>query len=315
MAGDPRVQDILDRALADIAGARSTSALEQVRVRVLGRSGELTALLRGLGKVPAADRPRFGQEVNRAKERLEAELEVRLVALKAEEHRQALQAQRPDLTLTGRAILPGAVHPLVRVLDEIIEIFAGLGFSVAEGPEVETDYYNFAALNFPDDHPARDMQDTFHLSADTLLRTHTSPVQIRTMEANEPPIYVVAPGRTYRNETPGPRNSPVFHQMECLAVDRGITLADLFGTIEVFVKRLFDDESVRTRFRSDYFPYTEPSAELAVSCIFCHGEGCRVCSFTGWIELGGCGMVDPNVFEAVGYDPEEWQGFAFGFGL
>ncbi len=163
------------------------------------------------------------------------------------------------------------------------------------------------------------MQDTLYVrlgrDEQVMLRTHTSPVQIRTMEANQPPIYVVAPGRTYRNETPGPRNSPVFHQMECLAVDRGITLADLFGTIEVFVKRLFDDQSIRTRFRSDYFPYTEPSAELAVSCIFCHGEGCRVCSLTGWIELGGCGMVDPNVFEAVGYDPEQWQGFAFGFGL
>ncbi len=163
------------------------------------------------------------------------------------------------------------------------------------------------------------MQDTLYVrlgkEEQVMLRTHTSPVQIRTMEANDPPIYVIVPGRTYRNETPGPRNSPVFHQMECLAVDHGLTLADLFGTIEAFVKRLFDDESVRTRFRSDFFPYTEPSAELAVSCIFCHGEGCRVCSHTGWIELGGCGMVDPNVFEAVGYDPEEWQGFAFGFGL
>jgi phenylalanyl-tRNA synthetase alpha chain len=202
---------------------------------------------------------------------------------------------------------------------ELEDIFAGLGYQVAEGPEVEDDWHNFEALNIPPAHPARSMQDTLYVNLgateQVMLRTHTSPVQIRTMETNDPPIYIVAPGRTYRNETPGPRNSPVFHQLECLAVDRNLTLADLFGTIEVFVKRLFDDESIRTRFRSDFFPYTEPSAELAVSCIFCHGVGCRVCSQSGWIELGGCGMVDPNVFEAIGYDPEEWQGFAFGFGL
>ena len=226
---------------------------------------------------------------------------------------------RLDLTLGGHARPRGHLHLVTQVQRELEDIFVGLGYRVAEGPEVEDDWHNFEALNIPPAHPARSMQDTLYVrlgrDEQVMLRTHTSPVQIRTMEVNKPPIYVVAPGRTYRNETPGPRNSPVFHQMECLAVDRGITLADLFGTIEVFVKRLFDDESVRTRFRSDYFPYTEPSAELAVSCIFCHGEGCRVCSQTGWIELGGCGMVDPNVFEAVGYDPEEWQGFAFGFGL
>jgi phenylalanyl-tRNA synthetase alpha chain len=208
---------------------------------------------------------------------------------------------------------------VTQVQRELEDIFVGLGYRVAEGPEVEDDWHNFEALNIPPAHPARSMQDTLYVrlgdEEQVMLRTHTSPVQIRTMETSEPPIYVVAPGRTYRNETPGPRNSPVFHQIECLAVDRDLTLADLFGTIETFVKRLFDDESVQTRFRSDFFPYTEPSAELAVSCIFCHGDGCRVCSQSGWIELGGCGMVDPNVFAAVGYDPEEWQGFAFGFGL
>ncbi|MEX2269295.1 MAG: phenylalanine--tRNA ligase subunit alpha, partial [Acidimicrobiia bacterium] len=188
-----------------------------------------------------------------------------------------------------------------------------------EGPEVEDDWHNFEALNIPPAHPARSMQDTIYVQLgaeeQVLLRTHTSPVQIRTMETNDPPIYVVAPGRTYRNETLDARHSPVFHQIECLAVDHDLTMADLFGTIETFVRELFHDESVRTRFRSDFFPYTEPSAELAVSCVFCHGEGCRVCSHSGWIELGGCGMVDPNVFVAVGYDSEEWQGFAFGFGL
>jgi phenylalanyl-tRNA synthetase alpha chain len=313
VAGDPRVQDILDRALADIAGARSTSALEQVRVRVLGRSGELTALLRGLGKVPAADRPRFGQEVNRAKEDLEAELAARLVALKAEEHRQALQAQRLDLTLPGRAVLPGAVHPLVRVQDEIIEIFGGLGFSVAEGPEVETDYYNFAALNFPDDHPARDMQDTFHLSADTLLRTHTSPVQIRTMKAQRPPVRYIFPGKTYRRDA-DTTHSPMFHQVEGLAVDTNISMGDLKGTLELFAREMFGP-GVSIRFRPSFFPFTEPSAEVDVSCFGCGGSGCRLCKQSGWLEILGSGMVHPNVLRNVGYDPEQVTGWAFGMGV
>jgi phenylalanyl-tRNA synthetase alpha chain len=313
VAGDPRVQDILDRALADIAGARSTSALEQVRVRVLGRSGELTALLRGLGKVPAADRPRLGEEVNRAKERLEAELAARLVALKAEEHRLALQAQRPDLSLPGRAIPPGAVHPLARVQDEIIEIFGGLGFSVAEGPEVETDYYNFAALNFPDDHPARDMQDTFHLSADTLLRTHTSPVQIRTMKAQRPPVRYIFPGKTYRRDA-DTTHSPMFHQVEGLAVDTNISMGDLKGTLEHFAREMFGSR-VSLRFRPSFFPFTEPSAEADVSCFGCGGSGCRLCKQSGWLEILGSGMVHPNVLRNVGYDPEEVTGWAFGMGV
>jgi len=313
VAGDPRVQDILDRALADIAGARSTSALEQVRVRVLGRSGELTALLRGLGKVPAADRPRLGEEVNRAKERLEAELAARLVALKAEEHRLALQAQRPDLSLPGRAIPPGAVHPIARVQDEIIEIFGRLGFSVAEGPEVETDYYNFAALNFPDDHPARDMQDTFHLSADTLLRTHTSPVQIRTMKAQRPPVRYIFPGKTYRRDA-DTTHSPMFHQVEGLAVDTNISMGDLKGTLEHFAREMFGSR-VSIRFRPSFFPFTEPSAEADVSCFGCGGSGCRLCKQSGWLEILGSGMVHPNVLRNVGYDPEEVTGWAFGMGV
>ena len=313
MAGDPRVQEILDRALADIAGARSTSALEQVRVRVLGRSGELTALLRGLGKVPAADRPRFGQEVNRAKERLEAELAARLVALKTEEHRQALQSQRLDLTLPGRTILPGAMHPLIRVQDEIIEIFEGLGFSVAEGPEVETDYYNFAALNFPDDHPARDMQDTFHLSADTLLRTHTSPVQIRTMKAQPPPVRYIFPGKTYRRDA-DTTHSPMFHQVEGLAVDTNISMGDLKGTLEHFAREMFGP-GASIRFRPSFFPFTEPSAEADVRCFGCGGSGCRLCKQSGWLEILGSGMVHPNVLRNVGYDPEQVTGWAFGMGV
>ncbi len=202
---------------------------------------------------------------------------------------------------------------------ELEDIFVGMGYRVVQGPEVEDDWHNFEALNMVPGHPARSMQDTLYVELgepeQVMLRTHTSPVQIRTMETMSPPIFVVAPGRTYRNETLDARHSPVFHQIEALAVDRGITLADLFGTIETFVRALFDDDRIRTRFRPDFFPYTEPSAELAVSCIFCGGDGCRVCSQSGWIELGGCGMVDPNVLAGVGIDPEEYTGFAFGFGL
>ena len=310
---EPRVQDILDRALAAIAGARSTSALEQVRVRVLGRSGELTALLRGLGKVPEAERPRVGQEANRAKERVEEALAVRLDALKSEERRQALAARHVDLSLPGRATAPGAVHPLTQVLDEIIRIFEGLGFSVAEGPEVETDYYNFAALNFPDDHPARDMQDTFHLSVDTLLRTHTSPVQIRAMKAQPPPVRIICPGKTYRRDA-DITHSPMFHQVEGLAVDRDVSMADLKGTLELFAREMFGPRS-KIRFRPSFFPFTEPSAEVDVLCFACGGGGCRVCKQSGWLEILGSGMVHPQVLRNVGYDPEEVTGWAFGMGI
>ena len=313
MAGDPRVQDILDRALADIAGARSTSALEQLRVRVLGRSGELTALLRGLGKIAAADRPRVGQEANRAKERIEEALAAGIEALKPEEHRQSLASRRVDLTLPGRATRPGAVHPIIRVQDEIIEIFEGLGFSVAEGPEVESDYYNFAALNFPEDHPARDMQDTFHLSADTLLRTHTSPVQIRTMKAQAPPVRVICPGKTYRRDADN-THSPMFHQVEGLAVDANISMGDLKGTLELFAREMFGP-GAGIRFRPSFFPFTEPSAEVDVRCFACAGAGCRVCAQSGWLEILGSGMVHPNVLRNVGYDTEQVTGWAFGMGV
>jgi phenylalanyl-tRNA synthetase alpha chain len=313
VAGDPRVQAILDRALADIAGARSTSDLEQVRVRVLGRSGELTALLRALSAVAAADRPRVGQEANAAKVRLEAEIAARLAALKAQEHAHALAAERLDLTLPGRRVLAGAVHPITRVQDEIIGIFEGLGFSVAEGPEVESDYYNFGALNFPDDHPARDMQDTFHLSPDTLLRTHTSPVQIRTMKDQRPPVRIICPGKVYRRDA-DITHSPMFHQVEGLAVDRHITMADLKATLELFAREMFGPRST-LRFRPSFFPFTEPSAEADVLCFLCGGSGCRVCTQSGWLEILGSGMVHPNVLRNVGYDPEEVTGWAFGMGV
>ena len=313
MAAD-QVQAVLDRALADIAGARSTSALEQVRVRVLGRSGELTGLLRALGSIPASERPRVGQEANRAKGRVEAAIAERLEALRAAEHRQSLDASTLDLTLPGRYTPPGPVHPITRVMDEIIEIFEGLGFSVAEGPEVETDYYNFSALNFPDDHPARDMQDTLHVSADTVLRTHTSPVQIRAMKAQRPPVRVICPGKVYRRDVTDATHSPMFHQVEGLAVDRHITMADLKATLELFARQMFGPRS-RLRFRPSFFPFTEPSAEADVLCFKCGGDGCRFCKHGGWIEILGSGMVHPNVLRNVGYDPEEVTGWAFGMGV
>ncbi len=314
MAGDPRVQEVLDRALAEVAGARSTSDLEQVRVRMLGRAGQLTTLLRSLGAIPAAERPRVGEQANRAKGEVEAAIAARLEGLKAEEHRRTLAADRPDLTLPGRRPPPGAVHPLTRVTEEIIEVFEGLGFSVAEGPEVESDYYNFAALNFPDDHPARDMQDTFHLSADTLLRTHTSPVQIRTMKAQRPPVRIICLGKVYRRDILDATHSPMFHQVEGLAVDKHITMADLKATLQLFAREMFGPKSA-VRFRPSFFPFTEPSAEVDVRCFKCGGDGCRFCKESGWLEILGSGMVHPNVLRNVGYDPEEVTGWAFGMGI
>jgi phenylalanyl-tRNA synthetase alpha chain len=317
-------QQLLDRARAEAADAAdaagSLDALSELQRAYVARGSPAAVVTEAIKTLPAEDRRPAGKAVSDYKAAVAEVVERRRAALATGEGRDAApEGERLDLTAGGHGRARGNLHLVTQVQRELEDIFAGLGYRVAEGPEVEDDWHNFEALNIPPAHPARSMQDTLYVrlgdEEEVMLRTHTSPVQIRTMEANDPPIYVVAPGRTYRNETLDARHSPVFHQLECLAVDRGITLADLFGTIEVFVKQLFDDESVRTRFRSDFFPYTEPSAELAVSCIFCHGEGCRVCSFTGWIELGGCGMVDPNVFEAVGYDPEEWQGFAFGFGL
>ena len=316
-------QQLLERAESEAATAAEAAAeldeLAELERRYVGRRSPAAQVTEAIKTLAPEDRRAAGKAVSDYKAAIAGVIERRRAAIGSSGAAGGPRGERLDPTAGGHGRVRGHLHLVTQVQRELEDIFAGLGYRVAEGPEVEDDWHNFEALNIPPAHPARSMQDTLYVrlgrDEQVMLRTHTSPVQIRTMEVNKPPIYVVAPGRTYRNETPGPRNSPVFHQMECLAVDRGITLADLFGTIEVFVKRLFDDESVRTRFRSDYFPYTEPSAELAVSCIFCHGEGCRVCSQTGWIELGGCGMVDPNVFEAVGYDPEEWQGFAFGFGL
>jgi phenylalanyl-tRNA synthetase alpha chain len=311
--GHPRVDAIADDARAAIGRATSSAELEQLRVRYLGRQGALTLLLRSLGTLPATERPLVGAAANEAKRALEALLDVRLSETRELERRQERARRRLDLTLPGRRPPEGALHPLTRVHDEIIGIFVGLGFSVAEGPEIEDDYHNFEALNIPRDHPARDMQDTFYLSEDTLLRTHTSPVQIRTMQAQRPPVRVICPGKVYRRDA-DITHSPMFHQVEGLAVDRHITMGDLKGTLELFAREMFGPRS-KIRFRPSFFPFTEPSAEVDVLCFLCGGGGCRVCSQTGWLEILGSGMVHPQVLKNVGYDPEEVTGWAFGMGI
>jgi phenylalanyl-tRNA synthetase alpha chain len=310
----PRVDAILGQARGAALSARTAAELEEVRVRFLGRQGELTQLLRSLGTLPAAERPLVGAAANEAKRELEHVLEGRLAEAREAERAHARRQQRLDLTLPGRRPPLGAVHPLSRVHDEIVAIFAGLGFSVAEGPDIETDYYNFEALNIPADHPARDMQDTFYLPGGSLLRTHTSPVQVHTMLAQRPPVRIIVPGRVHRRDIPDASHSPVFHQVEGLAVDRHVTMADLKGTLELFAREMFGPRS-RIRFRPSFFPFTEPSAEVDVVCFLCGGEGCRVCKQSGWLEILGSGMVHPRVLDNVGYDTEAFTGWAFGMGI
>jgi phenylalanyl-tRNA synthetase alpha chain len=310
----PRVEAVAGEARAAIGAAASSAELEAIRVRYLGRSGEVTQILKSLGTLPPDERREVGAAANEAKRELEALLESRLESARAAERRAQRERQRPDLTLPGRRPPRGVVHPLMRVREEIVTIFTGLGFSVAEGPQIETDAYNFEALNIPRDHPARDMQDTFYVSDSTLLRTHTSPVQIRAMLAQQPPVRIIVPGRVYRRDVVDMTHSPMFHQVEGLAVDRGITMADLRGTLELFAREMFGPRS-RIRFRPSFFPFTEPSAEVDVLCFVCHGDGCRLCKQGGWLEILGCGMVHPRVLQNVGYDPEEFTGWAFGMGI
>jgi phenylalanyl-tRNA synthetase alpha chain len=312
-ASHPRVDALAAEARGAIEAAASVADLEALRVRYLGRQGAVTQLLRSLGALPADERPVVGAAANEAKRALEALLDARLAETQARETRARRQRERLDLTLPGRRPPRGVVHPLSRVHDEIVSIFAGLGFSVVEGPEIETDFYNFEALNIPKDHPARDMQDTFYLSPDVLLRTHTSPVQIRTMKAQRPPVRVICPGRVYRRDA-DITHSPVFHQIEGLAVDRAISMGDLKGTLDLFAREMFGPGSA-IRFRPSFFPFTEPSAEVDVRCFLCQGAGCRVCKQSGWLEILGSGMVHPQVLKNVGYDPEEVTGWAFGMGV
>ncbi|MBI4636229.1 MAG: phenylalanine--tRNA ligase subunit alpha [Candidatus Rokubacteria bacterium] len=312
--GHPRVDAIAREAREAIAAAGSSAELEAIRVRFLGRGGALTQLLRSLGVLPAGERPSVGAAANEAKRELEALLETGLAEALETERRRLRARERQDLTLPGRRPPWGSLHPLSRVHDEIVSIFMGLGFSVVLGPEIESDYNNFEALNIPRDHPARDMQDTFYLSEDTLLRTHTSPVQIRAMQVQRPPVRIIVPGRVYRRDVPDMSHSPVFHQVEGLAVDRDISMADLKGTLELFAHEMFGPGS-RIRFRPSFFPFTEPSAEVDVRCFICGGAGCRTCKQSGWLEILGSGMVHPQVLRNVGYDPEEVTGWAFGMGI
>ena len=281
---------------------------------LLGKKGELTAILKTMGQLSPEERPVMGQMANEVRAAIEEKLAARGAALKAAMAEQKLKMETIDVTLPGKPVREGHRHPLNLVLDEIKEIFLGMGFDVVSGPEVELDYYNFEALNLPPDHPARDTQDTFYITDKVLLRTQTSPVQIRTMEQRKPPIRIIAPGRVYRSDAVDATHSPIFHQIEGLVVDEGITMSDLKGCLETVIKRLYGEDSV-VRFRPHHFPFTEPSAEVDVQCFACHGKGCRICKGEGWIEILGCGMVHPKVLAGCGLDPEKYSGFAFGIGL
>lgn len=314
------------RGLLAIAGAGDLATLDAVRVEYLGKKGSLTGVLRGLGGLSAEERPAVGKTANEVRESLEAALDARKTELSAAEMQERISADAVDVTLPGRSHPIGARHLINRLATEITDIFVGLGYQIAEGPEVELEYYNFTALNHPPQHPARAATDTFYvrdLSGDefdgpepsgVLLRTHTSPVQVRTLENAEPPIYVLAPGKVYRRDIADPSHLPQFTQIEGLVVDEGITFADLKGTLDHLVREVFGPDR-RTRFRPHFFPFTEPSAEVDVSCGICAGEGCRFCKNSGWLEILGCGMVDPNVFGHVGIDSERYTGFAFGLGV
>lgn len=308
------VQSMLTQALSEIGAAVDLVALEALRVKYLGKKGEVTTLLRSMGSVPAEERPEMGRIINEAREAIESALEEAKNVKSQSALNDRLIQEQIDVTLPGVAKPRGHLHPLTVVLNEIQDIFIGMGFSVAEGPEVDTVYNNFDALNSPADHPSRSLSDTFYITEEILLRTQTSPVQVRTMKAGKPPIKVISPGRCFRFDELDATHSPMFHQIEGLVVDENITMADLKGTLDVFAKRLFG-EHTKTKFRPHYFPFTEPSAEVDVTCFKCGGKGCRVCKGSGWIEILGCGMVHPNVLEECGIDSEKYTGFAFGMGL
>ena len=309
-----RIEELKTEALSAIAEASTTRDLETVRVGYLGRSADLTEIKKSIRELPQDDRKAVGGASNRASKEIEAALAERLAELTIAEREEKLRSEAVDVTLPGVPLPKGSLHPSLRIIDEVVDFFVGLGYRVAEGPEVETDYYNFTALNIPPGHPARGMQDTFFLDDGLVLRTHTSPVQIRTMLGEEPPVYVVCPGRTYRRDS-DPTHTPMFNQIEGLAIDRGLTLGHLKGTLAAMARYVFG-ENVRLRLRPSYFQFTEPSVEMDVSCFVCGGSdpNCKVCKGAGWIEMGGAGMVDPAVLSEVGYDYEEYTGFAFGFG-
>ena len=305
---------IVEQALEQLKGVGDSAALEQLRVRIMGKKGELTAILRGMGQLSPQERPAMGQLVNEARRKLEEAIESCGQRLQQAEKEARLAREAIDVTLPGRERALGSLHPMNIVLEDLLEIFTGMGFEVVEGPEVEYDHYNFELLNLPKNHPARDAQDTFYIDDNIVLRTHTSPVQARIMTTRKPPIRIVCPGRVYRADEADATHSPVFHQMEGLVIDEGVTMGDLKGTLDAFAARLFG-EGVTTRFRPSFFPFTEPSAEVDLTCASCHGKGCRMCKGTGWIEVLGAGMVNPKVLDMCGIDSKRYTGFAFGMGL
>lgn len=309
-----KLEAIQNAALALIEQADTPAALEELRVRFLGKKGELTSILKMMGKLSAEERPVMGQLANAVRSDIENHLEKKSTELKAKEKELRLQAETLDITVPGKPVEIGHKHPLSIVLDEVKDIFLGMGFQIATGPEVEYDYYNFEALNIPKGHPARDTQDTFYITDNILLRTQTSPVQVRVMEQQKPPIRVIAPGRVYRSDAVDATHSPIFHQIEGLVVDKGITMSDLKGNLLALAKRLYGEQT-RIRLRPHHFPFTEPSCEIDVSCFRCGGKGCPMCKGEGWIEILGAGMVHPKVLQNGGIDPDEYSGYAFGIGL
>ena len=300
--------------LKEIEQAVKLEGLDQVRIKYLGRKGIITSFLKSLKDLPEEDRPALGQLSNQLKRQVEEILLKRTEELKEPEVSLKKGKLSLDYTLPGRKGWEGKLHPITQISERMIQIFYGMGFEVAKGPDVETDYYNFSSLNFPQDHPARDMQDTFYVSNDVLLRTHTSPVQVRVFEKRKPPVRIIAPGRCYRNEAINARSYCTFHQVEGFYVDTDVTFADLKGVLTAFVWEMFGRD-IKLRFRASFFPFTEPSAEVDISCVICGGKGCSVCKHHGWLEILGAGMIDPEVFKAVGYDPEVYSGYAFGMGV
>ena len=309
-----KLQAIENIALEELKAAKDSTAIEAIRVKYLGKKGELTAILRGMKDLSKEERPVVGKLANEVREKIEKELDLVLTEIKNKEKNDRLNSEVIDISMPGKKNLIGKKHPLELTLDHMKEIFISMGFSVEEGPEVEKDYYNFEALNIPKDHPARSEQDTFYINDSLVLRTQTSPVQVRVMEKQAPPIKMISPGKVFRSDAVDATHSPIFYQMEGLVIDKNITFADLKGTLELFAQKMFGDK-VQTKFRPHHFPFTEPSAEMDATCFVCKGEGCKVCKSEGWIELLGCGMVHPDVLRNCGIDPEVYSGFAFGFGV
>ena len=314
MTAPMSLDDLLNETKKSVAAAKDVKTLEALRVKYLGKKGLLTAQLKSLGKLSAEERPKVGQAINKAKHEVAELLQQKKVQLESAQLAEQLEAESVDVTLPGRGGRPGGLHPVTRTIDRIVSLLSQVGFSIAEGPEIEDEYHNFEALNIPAHHPARAMHDTFYFGDGRLLRTHTSPVQVRVMSEEQPPLRIIAPGRVYRCDS-DLTHTPMFHQVEGLLVDSDVTFADLKGVVDQFLKAFFENDALMTRFRPSYFPFTEPSAEVDIQCVQCGGQGCRVCGHTGWLEVMGCGMVHPEVFRHVNIDCDEFTGYAFGMGV